>query len=141
MERKPKLFDLVKAILSSSSSADWTKKADFGALLCALHEDETPAQFDILLGVQSHFADQNFPRDDKGQGLVQAAFKALYLNEVVSDEAQQYWRNDESKSEKVKGKVDALVQSTQWFSFLDSLEDQDDDDEEEEEDDDDEDSD
>jgi len=131
-EMSPDLRALTKALISvKPDSIEWTKKNEYGAALVALHNNDIDKQFQILLGVQDQYHSIGFPKDDKGQGYVQACFKALYLNEIVSDEGQQFWRNDEHLSEKVPGKVDALVQCNAWFSFLDSLDEEDDESDEE----------
>ena len=92
----------------------------------------TEDQAALLLATQRHLASLNFPKDNAGKGLVQQAFKSLFLTEVVDIDAFEAWRDDESEErEAIPGKIKTLTQTTDFFSYLDTVDDDDDDDEDE----------
>ena len=91
----------------------------------------TEEQASLLLATQRHLASLEFPKDANGKGLIQQAFKFLFLCEVCDVEAYEAWRDaDDAVSEAVPGKIKALTQTTEFFAYLDTIDDSDEDDEE-----------
>ena len=98
-------------------------------------EGDVQKQADLLFAAQRHFHGLDFPKDDAGKALVQQAFKSLFLTEVVDIDAFEAWRDDESEErEAIPGKIKTLTQTTDFFSYLDTVDDDDDEEEDEDED-------
>ena len=114
----------------------WLKPDRCGAALRAVApEGDVAAQVDLLFATQQHFHGLDFPKDDAGKALVQQAFKTLFLTEVVDIDAFEAWRDDESEErDAIPGKIKTLTQTTDFFSYLDTVDDDDDEDEDEDED-------
>ena len=137
---------IAKALSSPAAAADafaaarfikfgadmsWLKAEAAGLIKVAPTTEDQAA---LLLATQRHLATLNFPKDANGKGLVQQAFKLLFLNEVCDVEAFEMWRDaDDAVSEAVPGKIKALTQTTEFFSYLDTVDDSDDDDDDDEE--------
>merc|ERR1712078_951905 len=80
----------------------------------------TEEQASLLLAAQRHLASLEFPKDANGKGLIQQAFEA--------------WRDaDDAVSEAVPGKIKALTQTTEFFAYLDTIDESDSDEEGDEE--------
>ena len=91
----------------------------------------TEEQASLLLATQRHLASLEFPKDANGKGLIQQAFKFLFLCEVCDVEAYEAWRDaDDAVSEAVPGRSRPLTQTTEFFAYLDTIDDSDEDDEE-----------
>merc|ERR1712100_693749 len=83
---------------------------------------------------QRHLASLEFPKDAVSKGLIQQAFKFLFLCEVCDVEAYEAWRDaDGAVSEAVPGKIKALTQTTEFFAYLDTIDESDSDEEGDEE--------
>ena len=94
----------------------------------------TEEQASLLLATQRHLASLEFPKDANGKGLIQQAFKFLFLCEVCDVEAYEAWRDaDDAVSEAVPGKIKALTQTTEFFAYLDTIDESDSDEEGDEE--------
>lgn len=65
-----------------------------------------------------------------GEYIVQSMFRSMYKYDLVEDQAFDGWKEDES-SEHEAGKMTAIVQTIDWFNWLE--EEDDDSDEYEEE--------
>ena len=64
--------------------------------------------------------------------LVQSMFRAMYKFDLAVDDAFTEWKDDES-DEHADGKLKAVIQTVDWFAWLEQDDDDDDDDEEDEE--------
>ena len=107
-------------------------KSEGDALKVVAPEGDVQKQADLLFAAQRHFHGLDFPKDANGKALVQNAFKTLFLTEVVDIDAFEAWRDDESEErEAIPGKIKTLTQTTDFFSYLDTVDDDDDDDDDE----------
>lgn len=101
-----------------------------GKTLAKVAGEDVEAQMMIIFAFQSHFSSKG----KEGMAVVSTAMKSLFLEEVVSYEAFQQWRDDEAHDEEeFPGKVETLVKCNEFIEFLESLDDEDDEEDEEEE--------
>ncbi|KAJ8605955.1 hypothetical protein CTAYLR_010653 [Chrysophaeum taylorii] len=136
LSEPPPIERLTKGLLEAHG-APALKKDAHGLALKAIAGDDATKQMMVVLAVQAHFQTLGFPKDDvKGVPAVMLAMKALFLDEIVDETGFQKWRDDEDYDH-IPGKMDTLVQCTDFIRFLDSLDedaddaDADDDDEDE----------
>lgn len=108
-------------------SCPWADKEKFGAALLSLAQDNIEGQIGILWGIQKYCDKQGFPKIE-GEYLIQAMFRAMYKYDLVDSEGFFEWKEDDS-DEHEPGKVKSVVQTIDWFDWLQ----EDDDDEEEDE--------
>ena len=131
----------------------WSKDSDYGlAIKSLLPKDVSNTirrnqQLSVLYAAQSYCADRNYPvmwvsvKADKGEKkvvqkkLVALLFQTLYTSEIVEEDVFLYWA-DEDESDAVKGKLTAVVQTSELLQVFRARGDSDgdEDDEEEEED-------
>jgi hypothetical protein len=117
--------------LNPDPECAWAKPDQFGAALLALVEDDVVAQMRVLWGVQLYCDKIGFPKLN-GESVVQSMFRAMYKFDLADSDAFMEWKDDESDAYS-KGKLNAVIQTVDWFNWLEA-----DDDEDEEGDDDDE---
>jgi len=103
----------------------WATKENYGASLQFLVEDNLNAQMQILWGIQKYCNSQGFPKV-KDEYLIQAMFRAMYKYDLADDETFAEWKEDESGEHEV-GKVKAIIQTMEWFAWLDESDEEDDD--------------
>jgi len=122
----------VRAILAKQSEPDpecgWAAEDKYGAALVALAEEDLLKQLEILFAIQIHCDSIGFPKVD-GEYIVQSMFRAMYKYDLAGEDAFEMWKEDEGDNNRV-GKLKTIIQTTEWFAWLE--EDDDDDDEEEE---------
>ena len=70
---------------------------------------------------------QGFPKLND-EYLVQSMFRAMYKYDLADSEAFDEWKEDESEDH--PGKMQAIIQTTDWFNWLQDDDDDDDDDDE-----------
>jgi len=108
-----------------SPNCEWAEPAKWGAALLSLVEDNLLAQMQVLWGIQTYCDTQGFPKVDD-EYLVQGMFRSMYKYDLADDEAFEAWKEDETDAH--PGKMKAIIQTMDWFAWLE--EDDDDDDEE-----------
>ena len=89
---------------------------------------DVPSQVGLIEAAKKHCATLEFPKDANLKSFVQQAFKALFLSEIADVEAFEAWRDGDDDSD---AKVKALMQTTEFFSYLDTIDDVETDEEEE----------
>jgi len=105
----------------------WAQADQFGAALIYLTEDNLMAQMQVLWGIQLYCDSQGFPKLND-EYLVQSMFRAMYKYDLADSEAFDEWKEDESEDH--PGKMQAIIQTTDWFNWLQDDDDDDDDDDE-----------
>jgi len=105
----------------------WAETEKYGAALVSLVEDNLNGQMQVLWAIQKFCDGEGFPKI-KEEYLVQAMFRAMYKFDLAEDEAYLEWKEDESE-ENSAGKMKAVIQTMDWFNWLE----QEDESEEEEE--------
>ena len=105
----------------------WAEPDKFGAALAPLVEDDADGQMQVLWAIQKYCDTQGFPKIND-EYLVQAMFRAMYKYDLAEPGAFDLWKEDESE-ENSQGKMKAVIQTMDWFTWLE----EDDDESEEEE--------
>jgi hypothetical protein len=123
------VFELLKERekLNPDPECGWAKPDQFGAALLALVGDDAGSQARVLWGIQLYCDKIGFPKLD-GETVVQSMFRAMYKFDLADSDAFAEWKDDES-DERSKGKLNAVIQTVDWFNWLEA----EDEDEEEEE--------
>lgn len=105
----------------------WAEPTKYGAALVSLVQEDLLKQMDILFGIQKYCDKLGFPKLNE-EYVVQAMFRSMYKYDLADEDAFSMWKEDES-SEHEAGKLNAVIQTVDWFNWL---EEDDDDDEEDE---------
>merc|ERR1719145_218104 len=132
----PSVEKLVSRLLSGEGDEPdpecrWAEPDRHGAALRSLVEDRALEQMQVLWAVQKRCDDLGFPRVDD-EHLVQAMFRAMYKHDLAEAGAFDEWKEDES-DENARGKMKAVIQTVDWFAWLEEEESGDEYEEEEEE--------
>ena len=114
--------------LNPDPDCGWAEPSKFGAALVSLVEDDVYGQMQVLWGIQLYCDDLCFPKLNE-EYVVQSMFRAMYKYDLAGDDAFEEWKEDESEEHET-GKIKAVIQTIDWFNWL---EEDDDDDEEEDE--------
>jgi hypothetical protein len=131
-ELLPSVEKLLMALLTQKytdkpdTECSWAEPENYGTALVALCEDNADAQMQVLWAIQKYCDTLKFPKVDD-EYLVQAMFRAMYKYDLAEPDAFDLWKEDESE-ENSQGKMKAVIQTMDWFNWL---EEDDDDDEEE----------
>lgn len=132
----PPVVDLVYHLLcekerkNPSINCEWGNKENFGCALLELVEDDVLRQMQVLFGIQKYCESIGFPKLDK-EYVIQGMFRSMYRLDLALDDAFEAWKEDESEAYE-SGKGKAIIQTMDWFNWLE--EDDEDEDYSEEED-------
>lgn len=113
--------------LTPDISCAWAEPSNYGAALVSLVEDDLLKQVDVLFAIQKYCNKIGMPKLND-EYVIQSMFRCMYKYDLASDEAFDLWKDDESEEHET-GKVNAVIQTVDWFNWLE----QDDEEEEEEE--------
>jgi eIF4-gamma/eIF5/eIF2-epsilon len=111
--------------LNPDVECSWAEPSKYGAALVALVEDDILKQMGVLFGVQNYCDKLGMPKLND-EYVIQSMFRAMYKYDLAGDEAFMMWKDDESPEHEA-GKINAVIQTVDWFNWLEE------DDEEEEE--------
>jgi eIF4-gamma/eIF5/eIF2-epsilon len=127
------LFHMLKENekLNPDPECGWAEPSNYGAALLALVEDNLDNQVQVLWAIQLYCESLGFPKLN-GESVVQSMFRAMYKYDLAEADAFSLWKEDESDSHE-KGKMTAIVQTMEWFNWLEAEDDEEGEDEEEEE--------
>jgi hypothetical protein len=114
--------------LNPDPNCDWASPSRFGAALLAIAEDNLIKQMEILFGIQKYCNKLGFPKLDQ-EYVIQSMFRSMYKFDLALEDAFLEWKEDES-DEYNEGKITAVIQTVDWFNWLEA--DEEDDEEEEE---------
>jgi hypothetical protein len=136
-------------------ACSWADPSNYGSALLSIVGDDVYNQMQVLWGIQKvrgrncsfihtcivvsliscpppQYCDKlGFPKLN-GEYLVQSMFRAMYGFDLAVDDAFTEWKDDES-DEHTDGKLKAVIQTVDWFAWLEQDEEDDDDEEEVEE--------
>lgn len=127
----PSVEKLVFHLLMTTQKDDpnpecpWAEPANYGAALASLVADNLAGMMEVLFAIQRFCLEIGFPKSGD-EGLVQAMFRNMYKFDLADDEAFSEWKEDESP-ERDAGKGKTIIQTMDWFNWLE----EDDDSEEE----------
>jgi len=116
--------------LNPDVDCGWADPAKYGAALLSLVEDDILAQMQVLWGVQFYCEKLGFPKLND-ESVVQSMFRSMYKYDLAGDEAFAEWKEDES-DEHAKGKLNAVIQTVDWFNWLEEDDEEEEDEENEE---------
>jgi hypothetical protein len=118
----PSIEKLVYHLLVKTQSDDpdvdcaWADQANYGAALTSLVDDNLSAMMEILFAIQRFCDKIGFPKIGS-EGLIQAMFRSMYKFDLADEEAFAEWKDDE-KPEREQGKGKAIIQTMDWFNWL-----------------------
>jgi hypothetical protein len=112
--------------LNPDPECAWAATSKYGAALLELVEDDLFNQMQILWAIQSYCDKLGFPKLD-GESIVQSMFRSMYKFDLATDEAFAEWKEDESHEQ---GKMTAIVQTVDWFNWLEQEEEEEEDEDE-----------
>lgn len=127
------VFHLLTETQPSSPDVEcgWGEPDKYGKALLSLVEDDLLKQMGILFAVQKYCDKIGFPKLDD-EYVVQSMFRAMYKYDFADEETFAMWKEDESP-EHESGKLKAVIQTVDWFNWLEEDDDDDEDDYEDEE--------
>ena len=114
-----------KEKLNPDIDCAWAEPSKYGAALLSLVEDDLLKQVEVLVGIQKYCDKLGFPKLN-GESIVQGMFRSMYKYDLAIDDAFAMWKEDESPQFE-QGKMTTVIQTVEWFNWLE----QDDDDEDE----------
>jgi len=117
--------------LTPDISCAWAEPSKYGAALVSLVEDDLLKQVDVLFAIQKYCNKIGMPKLND-EYVIQAMFRSMYKYDLASDEAFEIWKEDESEEHEA-GKVNAVIQTVDWFNWLEQDEEEEEDDAEYEE--------
>jgi len=109
----------------------WAEADNYGAALVPLVEDDADAQMQVLWALQKYCETIGFPKIND-EYVVQAMFRSMYRCDLAEPGAFDLWKEDESE-ENSRGKMKAVIQTMDWFTWLEEDDDSEEEEEEEEE--------
>ena len=135
MSVKPTSASVVQAVLKRQPTASilWLNDTEYGIVIKHLIRD-TDDKINVLFAVQGFCHGLKFPKIDvKGtpRNLIEVIFQVLFKKEIIDDSSFSAWAEDDRDS---LGRVNAIVQTTNFIQLLTADDDEDDDEFEEEED-------
>jgi len=125
----PSIEDQVYCLLTEiekknpSPDCEWAEPAKFGAALLYQVEDNLNAQCQVLWAIQKYCDDLGFPKLGS-EYVIQAMFRSMYKHDLALDEAFEVWKEDESPQHE-EGKGKAIIQTIDWFNWLEEDDDDD----------------
>merc|ERR1711966_513241 len=133
----PTVEKLIFHLLSTNESkkpdpeCSWSESDNYGTALLSLVEDDAEAQMQVLWAIQKYCDTLGFPKSDD-EYLVQVMFRNMYKHDLAEPGAFDLWKDDESE-ENSKGKMKAVIQTMDWFNWLEEDDEEEDDEEDDEE--------
>jgi eIF4-gamma/eIF5/eIF2-epsilon len=114
------MFEMLKERekLNPDPECAWAQPENFGAALQALVEDDVVAQMRVLWGIQFYCDKLGFPKLNN-ESVVQSMFRAMYKYDLADSDAFAEWKDDES-DEYSRGKLNAVIQTVEWFNWLEA---------------------
>jgi len=122
----PSIEKLVFHLLITTQKDDpnpqcpWAEPAKYGTALSSLVEDNVIGMTEILFAIQRFCNEIGFPKIGS-EGLIQAMFRNMYKFDLADDEAFSMWKDDESNEREV-GKGKSIIQTMDWFNWLEEEE-------------------
>ena len=142
LEEKPTGAALLALVLAAQKeivpTCAWCKPDTYGPALQYLlsGEGKVRDQMLALYELQRYCHSMSFPKVTVKSGkryLIEVIFQIFYERDVVEQSGFEAWADDEEEEGKVKGKKEALFQTTQFMLWLTEEEENEDEEEEEDE--------
>lgn len=110
----------------------WASPEKYGTALVSLVAEKGNEQMQVLWALQKFCDSVSFPKIND-EYLIQSMFRAMYKYDLAEPGAFEVWKDDESE-ENSQGKTKAVIQTMDWFTWLEEDDDDEGDDDEEYED-------
>ena len=94
----------------------WAEPDKYGAALVSLVEDDLLKQVDVLFALQKYCNKIGMPKLND-EYVIQSMFRSMYKYDLASAEAFEMWKDDESEAHE-GGKLNAVIQTVDWFNWL-----------------------
>ncbi len=114
------------------ASCAWAGPDKYRDALSSLVEDKANEHIQVLWPIRKNCDTQGFPKIND-ECLVQVMFHAMYKHDLTEPDAFELWMEDKSK-ENLQGKVKAVIQTIDWFTWLEEEEEEEEEEYEEDED-------
>lgn len=120
------LTALLPKIEIAKTKASWADPEEYGELLANLlyTADVKTSQLSALYAIQNFMHSIEFPK-----GLIESVFMALYQNDILDEDAFIAYKYD--LDDETPGKMKAIIQTTQWLTWLETAAEEDEGDDEE----------
>merc|ERR1712157_102786 len=76
-------------------------------------------QLAVLFAIQKYCHSINFPKNGK-ENLIHTYFQQMIVDDIVSYDSFFEWKDDESKEHEI-GKMKAIIQTMDWFNYLEEM--------------------
>lgn len=113
-----------KEKLNPDVECAWAEPDKYGAGLLSLVQDDLLKQVEVLFGIQKYCEKLGMPKLDD-EYVIQAMFRSMYKYDLAGDEAFMLWKDDESPEHEA-GKLNAVIQTVDWFNWLEEEDGEDD---------------
>jgi hypothetical protein len=94
----------------------WAEASQYGSALLSLVEDKGYEQMQVLWAIQKYCDSIGFPKLND-EYVVQSMFRAMYKYDITEPGAFDEWKEDESEANS-QGKMKAVIQTMDWFAWL-----------------------
>jgi len=122
----------VKEQKNPNPECPWAETDQYGAALLSLVQDKGYEQMQVLWAIQKYCDSIGFPKLND-EYVVQSMFRAMYKYDIAEPGAFDEWKEDES-DENSRGKMKAVIQTMDWFTWLEEDDEESEEEEEYEED-------
>ena len=117
----PTVEKLVFHLLSENKDSpdpecSWASPEKYGTALVSLVADKANEQMQVLWAIQKFCDSVSFPKIND-EYLIQSMFRAMYKYDLTEPGAFDLWKEDESE-ENSQGKTKAVIQTMDWFTWL-----------------------
>lgn len=130
LEIKPEPASMVSILLAqitdptvnAANACRWCTKSEYGQALATLNKGNAMKQLFCLYEVQKYCDGLKFPKIEvKGEklNLIEVMFQVMYTNEVVDNDGFGLWSDDDN--DEIPGKLNAVVQTTNFISMLNEV--------------------
>jgi hypothetical protein len=109
----------------------WAEPSRYGTALLHLVQDKGYEQMQLLWAIQKYCDSIGFPKLND-EYVVQSMFRSMYKYDLTEAGAFDAWKEDESE-ENSRGKMKAVIQTMDWFAWLEEDEEESEEEYEEEE--------
>jgi len=109
---------LTNSLFKEHKNASWTSTHK-SALQSLIPPDNMSKQLDVLFAVQKYCHSINFPKESD-KNVILSYFEIMLSEDIVSFDAFFDWKDDEQKVHE-QGKMKAIIQTMDWFNYLEDM--------------------
>merc|ERR1712157_450634 len=106
---------MIYSLLQTYKDDSWLPK--YKSIFKNMNDSEKECQ--VLWAIQKYCYSMSFPKVDS-KPLILSLFETMFHKNVVDYEAYFEWKDDESKEHEL-GKTKAIIQTMEWFQYLDDM--------------------